>query len=53
MGVCTRRRQRTHCDMAMSLKALESGTLSLSETQTVYSSQLVLIPLENSISCGR
>lgn len=44
--------QRVHCDTVLSLKALESGTLSLSETQTIYNSQHVLILLENSISCG-
>lgn len=38
--------------MVVSLKALESGTLSLSETPTIYNSRLVLILLENSISCG-
>ena len=46
-------RQRIHCDTVLSLKALESGTLSLSETQTIYNSRLVLILSENSISCGR
>lgn len=46
-------RQRIHCDTVVSLKALESGTLSLSETQTIYNSRLVLILSENSISCGR
>lgn len=35
--------QRAHCDMVLSLKALESGVLSRSETQTIYNSQLVLI----------
>lgn len=45
--------QRVHCDMVLSLKALESGTLSRSETQTIYNSQLVLILSEISISCGR
>lgn len=45
--------QRPHCDPPLSLKALESGTLSRSETQTIYNSRLVLIPSEISISCGR
>lgn len=44
--------QRVHCDTVLSLKALESGTLSSLESQTIYNSQLVLILLENSISCG-
>lgn len=38
--------------MVVSLKAVESGTLSLSETQTIYNSRLVFILSENSISCG-
>lgn len=45
--------QRPHCDPPLSLKALESGTLSRSETQTIYNSRLVLILSEISISCGR
>lgn len=45
-------RQRIHCDMVVSLEALESGTLSLSETQTIYNSRLVLILSEDSISRG-
>lgn len=44
--------QRVHCDVVVSLQALESGTLSSSESQTIYNSQLVLILLENSISCS-
>lgn len=45
-------RQRILCDTTVSLKARESGTLSLSETQTIYNSRLVLILPQDSISRG-
>lgn len=52
VGVCTLfLRQSVHCGAPVSLKALESGTLSTSETRTRYNSRLVLIPAENSSFC--